>query len=171
MQVGNQLFGPYSAANMQQYCDEGRVGAQSLLSHSPEGGFKAAKDWPEFSTWTRGRYDASSQSIQNLAPDAMPSVYFVVADIAPQQQIEFIKTLQDLGTVHRLTETVWVLGSSMKIEDIREVLSRSLTLEDRLFIHDSFSNRAGWFNIGAGLDEKLRNLWVDTAHNRKNRKR
>jgi hypothetical protein len=170
MQVGHQLYGPYTSDLMQQYCDEGRVGPQSLLSLNRDAGFKPAKDWPEFTTWTRGRYDPLQNAAQTMASDAMPSVYFVIADISPRQQIGFIKSLQGLGTVHRLTETVWVLGSAMKIENIREVLSQTLTLEDRLFIHDSFSNRAGWFNIGEGLDEKLRNLWVDTAQSRKSRR-
>lgn len=184
MQVGGQLYGPYSASLMEQYCDEGRLGPQSLISNRSEGVFKPAIEWPEFRLWSKGRFES------NIAPTAssavetnptqqtttpqkqsetatIPSVFFIIAKISPPAQPDFFNTLKSMGQVYQISDTAWILGTAYKIEIIRQNLSETLTLEDHLFIHDSFSNRAGWFNLGEALGDNIRNLWINTAQARK----
>jgi len=42
---------------------------------------------------------------------------------------------------------------------LRNTLSQCLTRDDRLFLLDSFANKTAWFNIGADMDARIRELW------------
>jgi len=167
MNIEGTLYGPYTADLMQQYVSEGRIGPQSLLSTDPSSGYKQAQYWPEYSLW-------GQQAVQSPKPEPvhtpLPSVFFIIADIHSDQNIGFLKKLQGLGKTQRLSETVWIMSADVDIDSLRDQLSQTLTSQDRLFIHDTFSNRAGWFNIGEGLDETIRDLWVSTAQKRKSLK-
>lgn len=91
----------------------------------------------------------------------------VIADINSGQHLNFLKTMQTLGKASRLTDTVWIVAAQIELDEMREILSRSLSSEDRLLIHDTFANRAGWFNIGEMADQDLRQVWLETAAQRK----
>lgn len=164
MNVEGILYGPYTSDLMKQYFSEARIDSRSLISTDPNSVFKEAQFWPEYQGW-----------INKLDPDPvnkaikahLPSVFFVIADIHSGQNLGFLKTLQNLGKTQRLSETVWIIAADIDIDTLRDKLSQTFTAQDRLFIHDTFSNRAGWFNIGEGLDETIRDLWITTAQERK----
>ncbi len=160
--VDNTVYGPYSQDLMAQYVLEGRVGPQSLVSFMPTTGFRPAHTLNAFQSW-QGQEAAATP----VKPAALPSVFFIIADIHSGNHVTFLKTLQTLGKVQRLSDAVWIIAAQITIEVMRDLLSRNLTSEDRLYIHDSFSNRAGWFNIGEGLDDEIKALWNETAQQRK----
>jgi hypothetical protein len=164
MSIDGTLYGPYAADLMKQYASEGRIGPQSLISNDLNSGFKEAQYWPEYAIWIPQPLNPAPQETKQKH---LPSVFFVIADLNSGQNIGFLKALQSLGKTQRLSESVWIMAADLDIDTLRDRLSQTLTSQDRLFIHDSFSNRAGWFNIGEGLDEKIRELWIDTAKERK----
>jgi len=164
MNIEGALYGPYTSDLMKQYATEGRIGPQSLLSNNPTSGFKEAQYWPEYAMWAQQPLESAPLEEKR---EHLPSVFFVIADLNSGQNIGFLKALQSLGNTQRLSETVWIMAADIDIDTLRDQLSQTLTAQDRLFIHDSFSNRAGWFNIGEGLDEKIRKLWINTAQERK----
>lgn len=163
--VDDQVYGPYSNAMMKHYVAQGRVVEQSLISTSPTSGFRAAKTHETFLLWQAKPVDTPP-----LEKPVLPSVFFVMADINSGNHLNFLKSLQTLGKVQRLSDAVWIIAAQIELNEIREILSRSLTNEDTLFIHDTFSNRAGWFNIGETADNEIRALWTDIAKQRSDMK-
>lgn len=165
LSVQGTIYGPYNYALMQQYVGESRVGPQSLVSNHANAGFKAAKLWPEFSAWVAAQ---NPQPVSDTPP--LPSVFIVIVDIESNEYMDFVRVLQPLGKAYRLSRNVWILSAPATADQVRDTLSSVLSAEDRLFIHDSFSNRAGWFNIGENLDTNIRELWIETAKTRRHLK-
>lgn len=162
MSVEAKIYGPYTAELMQQYLLESRLGPHSLMSDHPYAGFRQAQLWPEFIAW--------SQALNPPAPPiakAPPSIFIIIADIDSENSTSFINLLFTLGVVKTLSHSAWVISAAISIDDMRDTLSRTLSVTDKLFIHDSFTNRAGWFNIGDQMDEEIRALWMDTAKERR----
>lgn len=164
MNVEGILYGPYTFDLMKQYFSEARIDSRSLISTDPNSVFKEAQFWPEYQGWIN---KLDPEPVNKAIKAHLPSVFFVIADIHSGQNLGFLKTLQNLGKTQRLSETVWIIAADIDIDTLRDKLSQTFTAQDRLFIHDTFSNRAGWFNIGEGLDETIRDLWITTAQERK----
>ncbi len=87
------------------------------------------------------------------------SVFLVMAEIRSEGAMGFLQTLQSFGIAQRIGDTVWVLRSASEVEQLRNALSQTLDRQDRLFILDSSANKTAWFNIGADLDNRIRELW------------
>ncbi len=98
----------------------------------------------------------------NLAPVSQPAqltVFMVMAEIRSGNGMQFLQTLQTQGAAQRIGDAVWVLRSANSVEQLRNTLSQCLTRDDRLFLLDSFANKTAWFNIGADMDARIRELW------------
>jgi hypothetical protein len=160
--VDETVYGPYPEALMKQYIAECRVVPQSLVSNQQHIGFQRAHMHPRLAELFSQKTATAPQQ-----KPVLPSVFMVIADINSGQHLNFLKSLQTLGKASRLTDTVWIVAAQIDLNEMRDILSRSLTSEDRLLIHDTFSNRAGWFNIGELADQELRQLWTDIAAQRK----
>lgn len=91
--------------------------------------------------------------------DAAYKVYLVMAEIRSEGAMGFLKSLQEFGIAQRIGDTVWLVRSRSGVEQMRNVLSQSLSRQDRLFILDSHESKTAWFNIGADLDSRIRELW------------
>ena len=98
-----------------------------------------------------------THSAEERAPAS--KIYLVMAEIRSGAAMTFLKTLQDFGTTERVGETVWLVRSSHTLSDIRNRLSHRLDQQDRLFLLDTKSAEPAWFNIGADLDHRIRELW------------
>ncbi|PHR90891.1 MAG: hypothetical protein COA69_14360 [Robiginitomaculum sp.] len=105
----------------------------------------------------------AQRSLQNEAYSAQQqtSVFLVMAEIRSEGAMGFLKALQSFGTAQRIGDTVWLLRSAHEAEHLRNALSQTLSRQDRLFILDSSANKTAWFNIGADLDKRIRELWND----------
>ncbi len=98
----------------------------------------------------------------NLAPVSQPAqltVFMVMAEIRSGNGMQFLQTLQAQGAAQRIGDALWVLRSANSVEQLRNTLSQCLTRDDRLFLLDSFANKTAWFNIGADMDARIRELW------------
>ena len=161
VKVENTVYGPFSREMMEQYVEENRVGPQTLIADQWDGPYKLASETPEFEIW--------SQAIKakRFAGRPLPTVYLIIGDIRPEALPEFTVVLKQMGRCQHIAQSAWVLSTTTDIRFVRECLSRNLKEADRLFIHDSFSNSAGWFNLGEGVDETLKSMWKETSQSRK----
>lgn len=74
VQVNGQAYGPYSSAQMQGFCAEGRVNSHSLISQSASEGYAPAPQFQSFLQWT-GRLQQATpvqrpQPVQTQQPTA-----------------------------------------------------------------------------------------------------
>ena len=96
--------------------------------------------------------------VQNTDSMAM-TVFIVMAEIRSVNGMDFLQALQAHGTAQRIGDSLWLLQSASSVEQLRNVLSQTLTKDDRLFLLDSFANKTAWFNIGTNMDARIRELW------------
>jgi hypothetical protein len=89
------------------------------------------------------------------------SVFLIMAEINSEGSMAFLQSIQNFGVAQRISDTVWLLRSAASVEQLRNTLSQTLNRQDRLFILDSTSNKPAWFNIGADLDHRIRDLWQE----------
>lgn len=87
------------------------------------------------------------------------TVFMVMAEIRSVNGMDFLQALQSQGTAQRIGDSLWLLQSEASVEQLRNVLSQTLTGDDRLFLLDSFANKTAWFNIGTNMDTRIRELW------------
>lgn len=87
------------------------------------------------------------------------SVFIVMAEIRSGRGMDFLQSLQGLGDVERIGDTMWILKARASSEDIRNILCQPLGADDRLFVLDSYANKTAWFNLGAQMDVRMRDLW------------
>jgi len=177
IQVEQQNYGPFDDQTLWVFMCEGRVNAQSLLSQYPNTGYRPVSADPGLMNWIEQVPNPKVQADQvheaqqaqdqtsNLQPqpthiaEAAQSVFMVMAEIRSGRGMDFLQTLQSLGDVERIGDSVWLLKARAKSEDIRNVLCQPLGTDDRLFIMDSFANETAWFNLGAQMDNRVRELW------------
>ena len=172
VQYSGQNYGPYSNAQMQQFVAECRVIATSIITHDVSRGFFRASAYPIVSQWINERENAAQLANagqmqiavgqsheQNAQPARKNSVFLIMAEIRSGEAMRFLQTLQIHGTAQRIGDTVWLLQAKATVDELRRSLSQTLTKQDRLFILDSFNNEKAWFNIGADMDQRIRDLW------------
>lgn len=162
VKVENTIYGPFTRNLMEQFVEENRVGPQTLISDQAYGAYQPASTTPEFEDWSQ------AVKTKRYVGRPLPTVYLIIADIQPSKKREFLIVLDQMGRSQKIAESAWVLSTVTDMRFVREALSRNLTEEDHLFIHDSFSNSAGWFNLDEGVDEKITALWKETSQTRKN---
>ncbi len=167
-----QTYGPYSSTQMQAFVEEGRVVETSLITHQLDRGFYRASAYPVFKTWSEA--NAQSQPVEQASAMKVavgqshkaaplqsrgPAVFLIMAEIRSGQTMRFLQTLQSHGKAQRIGDTVWLLKATSSVDILRRSLSQDLSKQDRLFILDSFKNDKAWFNIGADMDQRIRDLW------------
>ena len=108
-------------------------------------------------------YPETIADVYTPAPteNAATNIFLVMAEIRSDGAMGFLQALQGFGTAQRIGDTVWLLRSASGVEQLRNTLSQSLDRQDRLFILDSTANKTAWFNIGADLDGRIRELWSE----------
>lgn len=185
VQVSGQSYGPYSMAQMIAFIGEGRIIAGSLISQDATQGFAMAAGFPAFAGQLAPyaspqvlqqahaqQQHAVSQASAALTPQPQPaaqtpaqvamtpSVFLVMAEINSENGMRFLQALQSFGPAQRIGDTVWLVRGAADIDNLRNALANTLTRQDRVFIMDSFNNRTAWFNIGADMDSRIKELWA-----------
>ncbi|MEL7231879.1 MAG: hypothetical protein AAGJ85_05150, partial [Pseudomonadota bacterium] len=85
----------------------------------------------------------------------------VMAEIRSGQAMRFLQTLQSLGDVQRIGQTVWLLRSTATPSQIIETLSPPLGMDDRLFVVEAQEAAHSGFNLGREIDAKLKSMLSD----------
>ncbi len=131
-----------------------------MISTHPANGFDAAGNSEFFRPATPAPVaPIQAQPIRQIQPK--PTVFVIMAEINSENAMKFLHAMQKLGTAQRIGDTVWLLKTAISIEDLQQRLSVLLSRQDRLFILDSFNNKPAWHNIGADMDQRIRELWAN----------
>lgn len=155
--VDGQVYGPFDDPRMTEFFDEGRLNAGSVLSPDASGPFRPATHWPSYESWTRPRSETPvpTPTKPQAQSGAATHVLLVLAEIRSSMGMSFLQTLQSLGTVERVSNTVWLTQTGLSAAHAKSVLSTSLTAQDRLFIADVTDQKPESINLGASLDAAL----------------
>ena len=109
---------------------------------------------------TRQPAQAAQTTASHQATTVQPTVFLIMAEISSENGMRFLQALQSFGSAQRIGDTVWLVRAASDIDNLRNALANTLTRQDRLFIMDSFNNRTSWFNIGADMDNRIKELWA-----------
>lgn len=191
VQIQNQNYGPYTNEQMQAFVHEGRVNANSRIANDINLGFFDATAFDVLKFWSGQNQatvgggsarayqpvpsipstpspqtapvtpQAALQSPEAQKQSGSSGVFLVMAEINSEGSMAFLQTLQKFGQAEGISDTVWLLRSQASVEQLRNALSQTLNRQDRLFLMDSRENKPAWFNIGADLDHRIRDLWQD----------
>lgn len=161
VQVDGQPYGPFDDKTLWSFMCEGRVNPQSFISQSASSGFRSVSADPGLMNWLSQvpKADALKQAESQPKPQAAPTVFMIMAEVRSGRGMDLIQTLQGLGSVQRIGDSVWLLRAEAKADDVRNVLSQPLGPNDRLFVLDSFANETSWFNLSPDMDAQIASLW------------
>jgi len=113
---------------------------------------------PNYQQPKRATDNISVQPTANMQ-STQSSVFLIMAEIRSEGEMAFLQSMQSFGQTQRVGDTVWLVRSASSVERIRNALSQTLNQQDRLFILDTSVGKTAWFNIGADLDHRIRELW------------
>ncbi len=156
IQVDGQAYGPFDDKTLWAYMLEGRVGAQSLISQTANTGYRPVSADPGLMNWLA---QATQRPDPEPTTDIPATVFMIMAEIKSGRGMNFLQTLQSLGSTQRLGSTVWILQAKADSATLRDILCQPLGAEDRLFVLDSFANETAWFNLSSEMDEQIAALW------------
>ena len=149
--MDGQVYGPFDDATLLNYMREGRVTPQSFVSQNAGGDFRQVATLPALMQW-----------VETSNPDGKPTsrTCLVMADIRSGRAMAFLQTLQTLGDVHRIGDTVWLLRTHASPRSTTDVLSPPLGPEDRLIVVDATDSERASFNLGHSVDERIEALFA-----------
>lgn len=156
IQVDGQAYGPFDDKTLWSYMIEGRVSAQSLISQTANTGYRPVSADPGLMNWLS---QATETPEKISEPEANPTVFMIMAEIRSGRGMNFLQSLQSLGSTQRLGGSVWILQARTNAETLRDILSQPLSADDRLFVLDSFANETAWFNLSPEMDDQIAQLW------------
>ena len=158
VQVERQSYGPFDDAALWAFMQEGRVSAQSLVSNSPQSGYRPVSANPGLMQWL-AQVPGQTPTQPTPEPQRKPSVFLVMGEIRAGRGMAFLQSLQSLGQVLRVGDTLWILKSRATVDQVRDILGQPLGPTDRLFVLDSFENETAWFNLSPNMDAQIAQMW------------
>lgn len=164
IKVDGQAYGPFDDKTLWEYMIEGRVSAQSLVSQTAGAGYRPVSADPGLMNWIAQAAQGSQAQVRiqtkaQPTPQLPLTVFMIMAEIKSGGGMNFLQTLQTLGSTQRLGSTVWALQACADAETLRDILSQPLGADDRLFVLDSFANQTAWFNLSPEMDAQIAQLW------------
>ena len=103
IQVDGQAYGPFDDKTLWSYMLEGRVGPQSLVSHTANMGYRLLSSDPGLMNWLA---QAQQQPPTESAAKQVASVFMIMAEIKSGRGMNFLQSLQSLGPTQRLGSSV-----------------------------------------------------------------
>lgn len=174
VQVDAQVYGPFDADTMQAYFDEGRVTAQSLISDQAQGPFAPCADWRAYAVWSGQDEWTPSQTYASPAePTQMaqmrqdrsragyaPSshILLIMAELQAPTAMNVVKAMQRLGSVQRVSHTVWILQTGSDAAHARAFLQDHIGDRDRVLIADITGQALEGLNVGHDVDRVIQSL-------------
>lgn len=159
--VDNRVYGPFDGGALIEFFKEGRLTANSLMCPAATGPFRPAAEWSHYDRWTRPHH--SSRQSDLTQPDTRtlidPTVYLVMAEIRSPHGMAFLQTLQSIGPVERVSNTIWLVRSRLDAATVKAALSATLSQQDRLLITQVDQDRLGTVNLGQSVDERIAALF------------
>ena len=170
--VGGQVYGPYSGHQIKAFATEGRVASHSVVQSGERGPWITAIDDPVLSQLfvvkhlpaARPVEDRPAKSTLQVEPvraaEPISGNFLIVAEIRSRSSVAFEAALHKFGSYYRLNALVWVVHTGRTAGEIRNELTQHLGRTDSLFIADASRNKTAWFNLGPEADAKIRQVWM-----------
>jgi hypothetical protein len=159
VQVRGQAYGPYSQDQLAQFVQEGRVRPSTPVSNHPDSGWAEARRFESLMAPLRAAPAATPQSANNNTPAAEAANIFVFAEIHSGAWSAFMAALESMGPLLELSPGLWLLRTHLSAGVMRNTLSQTLERGDRFVVMDATRDRVAWFNLGPGLDVKIKDVW------------
>lgn len=162
--VGGQIYGPYTTQEMGSFTSEGRLAAYSQVAPSGSNDYHPANSYPELAALFTAAV-ASQSGPTAAAPAPTEEVgglarYVIVADMKSRSIAGIENEITKFGTSYPLTAQSWVLVSESPLNLIRNALMQLIGNVDHLFIVDVTHNKAVWFNYGPEAESRIRQTWL-----------
>ena len=180
--VGGRTYGPFTAAQMEGFAQEGRLVPHSLIAR--DGGafgpaaqdpdlapFFAAQPVPEAAAPTvpAAKSERASSGPEPGVPSfgrteaetasEEPSHYVIVADMKSRSISGLEEEILSLGPAYAITPMTWVLSTELSITVVRNLLVQQLGKLDLLFVIDATHDKIAWFNYSPEQEVRVRRVW------------
>jgi hypothetical protein len=107
------------------------------------------------------------QALGRLVEKTSNATILIAYDIHPAQGAAYddlISAIQSLGAWWHHLETVWIVRSNQKPDEIRDKLRSHIGTDDQLLILDITGDRAGWAGVSDAGSEWLKEYTVDGSY-------
>jgi hypothetical protein len=167
--VGGRIYGPYSAEQMHNFANEGRLAPQSLVARPGETNFRNAGDEPVLSALFNASQALAEVMETGTAAfgrhgeaehDGKPSHVVILADMKSRSVTGLEEEIFNLGPAYAIMPQAWVVKTDLSVTVLRNMLMQKCGKLDVLFIVDATHDKSTWFNFGPEADTKLRRLWA-----------
>lgn len=166
--AGNQVFGPYSHAQMAQFARENRLAARSLVRAGQTGNFQPAANHaslapvllaPAPSPAPQGAgADKTGPRFAGI-PDGEMSNLVVYVNLKMGSTRDFEAELKTLGTFAKLSTHLWLLQTTHSSNTARMALAPHIGQQEQLFIVDAGRNRIALQNFSVFDASRMRDIW------------
>ncbi|MGB8601277.1 MAG: GYF domain-containing protein [Rhizomicrobium sp.] len=159
--VGGQIYGPYTTQEMGSFTGEGRLAPYSQVAPSGSNDYHPANSYAELAALFTPA-DASKAIPTPLSTEDVGGLarYVIVADMKSRSIAGIENEIAQFGTSYPLTSQSWVLVSESPLNLIRNALMQLIGNVDHLFIVDVTHNKAVWFNYGPEAESRIRQTWL-----------
>jgi len=181
--VGGRTYGPFTAAQMEGFANEGRLVPHSLIARDggpfgPAGQdpdlapFFAAQPAPEpapqavpAATVEEPQSPVSQLGVPTFGrtetetASEEPSHYVIVADMKSRSISGLEEEILSLGPAYAITPQTWVLSTELSITVVRNLLVQKLGKLDLLFVIDATHDKIAWFNYSPEQEVRVRRVW------------
>ena len=172
-----RIFGPYAAARLPAFRDEGRLAPATLVARDEAGPFTAAAQTPELAAlFARTAPEADAASGAEAARESYTAwedagsavgagapgdrTLVVVTDAVEDAAAAAGVALRVHGDAVRVRSGLWLLRTREGAAPVRNALSRRLGADAMLLVVEAPLAAAAWFNLGEEADRALRRLWT-----------
>ena len=172
--VGGQTYGPYAAAQMQDFAREARLVAHSLVARTEDGPFgPAVRDRDlcflfqsaETETPTKkalapseGAHRSFGQAEAGSGNES--SHYIIVADMKSGSITALEEEIFRIGSAHPVLSQAWILATGLPVGAVRNLLVRKLGKLDQLFVANATHDKIAWVNLGMEAETRVRRIWA-----------
>lgn len=168
--AGNQVFGPYSHAQMAQFARENRLAARSLVRAGATGDFQPAVSHaalaPVLLAPSPGPAPAAQGAVADKAaprtagiPDGEMSNLVVYVNLRMGSTRDFEAEMKTLGTFAKLSTHLWLLQTTHSSNTARMALAPHVGSQEQLFIVDAGRNRIALQNFSVFDASRMRDIW------------
>jgi len=157
VQVRGQTYGPYTLAQLSGFAGEGRVRTNTPVSDNPSSGWLEAGRTPSLAHLFRTAPALrDAEAAQATAADG--ANVFVYAEIHSTAWNGFLAALEAMGAMCEIAPGLWMVRTQHSAGVIRNALSQTLERGDRFVVIDATRDRMAWYNLGPGIDVRLKEV-------------
>ena len=181
--VGGQMYGPYTWEQMRSFVHEGRLSPQSLIAREGNNDWHEAQQDREFAglfvlrskgdseiltfAFSTRPSEASTASANDGATETRKRtgsqfVVFMELKSSTSQRLE--EAINSFGPNYRLKDNnIWFISTDQSVNLVRNRLVKECGKSDSVLVIDASRAKAAWFNFGPEADVLIRRVWQQGA--------